>query len=57
MNKPADIKAANTTAAEVFLKRLKAHGVDYFFSPRTRHGTRWGNKIIEKTPPIANISK
>ena len=32
MNKPADIKAAGTTAAEVFLKRLKAHGVDYFFA-------------------------
>jgi acetolactate synthase I/II/III large subunit len=32
MNKPADIKAAASTAAEVFLKRLKAHGVDYFFA-------------------------
>jgi acetolactate synthase I/II/III large subunit len=37
MNKPADIKAvpstaAPSTAAAVFLKRLKAHGVDYFFA-------------------------
>ena len=32
MNKPADIKTPTTTAADVFLRRLKAHGVDYFFA-------------------------